>query len=88
MDCTVLTWIYGIVSNDLQQSFMLRQLSTRDAWRNLEDEFLGQHESCTLLLETQFRNFHQGSLNITDYCRHLESMATSLTEFGNPISDL
>jgi hypothetical protein len=67
---------------------MLWQLSARGAWRYLEDKFLGQHESCTLLLETQFRNFHQGSLNITDYCCHLESMATSLAEFGNPISDL
>lgn len=87
MDCTVLTWIYGTVSNDLQQSLMLRQSSTRGAWCHLEDEFLGQRESRALLLETQFRNFRQGSLNITDYCRRLESMATSLAEFGDPIGD-
>jgi hypothetical protein len=87
MDCTVLTWIYGTVSNDLQQSLMLRQLSAHGAWCYLEDEFLGQRESRTLLLKTQFHNFHQGSLKITDCCRRLESMATSLAEFGDPIID-
>jgi hypothetical protein len=86
-NCVVLTWIYGTISNDLQQSLMLRQFSARGAWCYLEDEFLGQKESRALLPETQFRNFCQGSLNITDYCRCLESMATSLTEFGDPIGD-
>jgi hypothetical protein len=82
-----LTWIYDTISNDLQQSMMLRQFSARGAWCYLKDEFLSQKESCALLLETQFRNFCQGSLDITDNCRRLESMATSLTEFGDPIGD-
>jgi hypothetical protein len=86
-DCVILTWIYGTISNDLQQSLMLRQFSARGAWCYFEDEFLSQKESRALLLETQFRNFHQGSLNITDYCRHLESMANSLAEFDDPIGD-
>jgi hypothetical protein len=82
-----LTWLYDTISNDLQQSMMLRQFSARGAWCYLKDEFLSQKESCALLLETQFRNFCQGSLDITDNCRRLESMATSLTEFGDPIGD-
>ena len=41
MDCTVLTWIYGTVSNDLQQSLMIREPDARAAWLYLEDEFLG-----------------------------------------------
>ena len=52
-----------------------------------EDEFLSQRESRALLLETQFHNFRQDALSITDYCRRLESMATSLTEFSYPIGD-
>jgi hypothetical protein len=86
-DCCVLTWIYGTVSGDLQQSLMIRQGPARNAWCYLEDEFLGQKESRALLLETQFRNFRQESLSITDYCRRLESMAASLAEFGDPIGD-
>ncbi|XP_012699143.1 uncharacterized protein LOC105913792 [Setaria italica] len=86
-DCVVLTWIHGTVSGDLQQSLMMRQRPAREAWCYLEDEFLGQRESRALLLETQFRNFRQDSLTITDYCRRLESMAASLAEFGDPIGD-
>ncbi|XP_066344597.1 uncharacterized protein [Miscanthus floridulus] len=86
-NCCVLTWIYGTVSGDLQQSLMMRQGTARHAWCYLEDEFLSQKESRALLLETRFRNFRQDSLSITDYCRRLESMATSLAEFGDPIGD-
>ena len=86
-DCVVLTWIYGTVSNDLQQSLMMRQRPARGAWCYLEDEFLGQRESRALLLETKFRNFRQDALSITDYYCRLESMATSLTEFSDPIGD-
>ncbi|XP_066396038.1 uncharacterized protein [Miscanthus floridulus] len=87
MDRTVLTWIYDNVSSDLLQSLMLHQFSARGAWRFLEGEFLGHSESRALLLETQFCNLRQGSMSITDYCRRLESMATSLGEFGDPIGD-
>ncbi|XP_040382424.1 programmed cell death 6-interacting protein-like [Oryza brachyantha] len=86
-DCCVLTWIYGTVSSDLQQSLMMRQGSARNAWCYLEDEFLGQKESRALLLETQFRTFRQEALSITNYCRRLESMAASLADFGDPIGD-
>jgi hypothetical protein len=65
----------------------MRQRPTREAWCYLEDKFLGLKESRALLLEMKFHNFRQDLLTITDYCRHLESMASSLAEFGDPISD-
>ena len=40
MDCTVLTWIYGTINADLQQSTMLKNPNARIAWLHLEDEFL------------------------------------------------
>jgi hypothetical protein len=86
-DCVVLTWIYDTVSGDLQQSLLIRQRPAREAWCYLEDEFLGQKESRTLLLETQFRNLRQDSMLITEFCRRLETMAASLAEFGDPIGD-
>lgn len=87
VDCVVLSWIFGTVSSDLQQSLMIRQRRAREAWCYLEDEFLGQKESRALLLETQFRNLRQDSMPVTDYCRKLETMAASLAEFGDPIGD-
>ena len=87
VDCVVLSWIFGTVSSDLQQSLMIRQRRAREAWCYLEDEFLGQKESRALLLETQFRNLRQDSMTVTDYCRKLETMAASLAEFGDPIGD-
>jgi hypothetical protein len=55
MNCTVLTWIHGTINPDLQQSTMLKGPNTRIAWVHLEDEFLGQRESRTLLLSAEFR---------------------------------
>ncbi|XP_066311601.1 uncharacterized protein [Miscanthus floridulus] len=79
--------LHTTVSNDLQQSLMTRDPNARAAWLYLEDEFLGQRESCALLLEAEFRSFKQGALSITDYCRRLETMVASLAEFGDLIID-
>jgi hypothetical protein len=87
MDCTVLSWIYVTINADLQQQVMLQEPSARVAWKALDDEFLGQRESRALLLSAEFRNFKQGALNITDYCRRLETMASALAEFGDPVGD-
>jgi hypothetical protein len=87
MDCTVLSWIYVTINADLQQQVMLKEPSARVAWLTLDDEFLGQRESRTLLLSAEFCNFKQGALNITDYCRRLETMASALAEFGDPVGD-
>lgn len=87
MNCTVLTWIYGTINNQLQQSVMLRNPNARVAWTFLENEFLGQTESRALLLSAEFHTAKQGSLSITDFCRRLETMAATLGEFGDPISD-
>jgi hypothetical protein len=87
MDCTVLSWIYVTINADLQQQVMLKEPSARVAWLALDDEFLGQRESRVLLLSAEFRNFKQGALNITDYCRRLETMASALAEFGDPVGD-
>jgi hypothetical protein len=87
MDCTVLTWIYGTINADLQQSTMLKNPSARIAWLHLEDDFLGQRESLALLLSTEFRTVKQGSLSITDFCRKLEIMAANLKDFGDPVGD-
>ncbi|XP_066323677.1 uncharacterized protein [Miscanthus floridulus] len=66
---------------------MLRRPNTRGAWTYLEHEFLSQRESHALLLFAAFRTAMQGASMITDFCRRLETMAATLTEFGDPIGD-
>ncbi|XP_066361517.1 uncharacterized protein [Miscanthus floridulus] len=86
MNCTVLTWIYGTINADLQQSTMLKNPNAHVAWLHLEDEFLGQRESRSLLLSVEFRTAKQGSSSITDFYRHHETTAT-LRDFGDPVGD-
>ena len=87
MDYTVLTWIYGTIHGDLRQSTMLRNPNARTAWTFLENEFLGQRESRALLLSAEFRTTKQGASSIHEFCRRLETMAATLSDFGDPIGD-
>ncbi|XP_066391955.1 uncharacterized protein [Miscanthus floridulus] len=87
MNCTMLTWIYCTIHADLQLSTMNRKPNARGAWTYLENEFLGQRESRALLLSAEFRMAKQGSASITDFCRRLETMAATLSDFDDPIGD-
>jgi hypothetical protein len=40
-----------------------------------------------LLLSAEFHTAKQGSTSITDFCRHLEMMAATLADYGDPIGD-
>ena len=66
---------------------MNRKPNARGAWIYLENKFLGQRESRALLLSAEFRMAKQGPTSITDFCRRLETMAATLSDFGDPIGD-
>ncbi|XP_066341383.1 uncharacterized protein [Miscanthus floridulus] len=66
---------------------MNRKPNARGAWTYLENEFLDQRESRALLLSAEFRTVKQGSASITDFCRCLETMAATLSDFYDPIGD-
>jgi hypothetical protein len=87
MDCTVLTWIYGTINPDLQQSTMLKDPNARIAWLHLEDEFLVQRKSRVELLSAEFCTVKQGASSFMDFCRRLKTMAASLHDFGDPVDD-
>jgi hypothetical protein len=48
---------------------------------------LGNRETRAIQLETKFRNFVQGDLSITEYCRRLKKMADDLTALGEVVTD-
>lgn len=60
---------------------------TLSIWRDLAHQFLGNQERRAINLTAEFRNFTQGDLNITDYCRRLKAMADMLGDLGEPVND-
>jgi hypothetical protein len=87
MDCVVRSWLHGTISTDFAETVMGRGGSARAAWLAIEVQFLGNRETRTLHLDTQFRHFCQGDLSITDYCRKFKSMADALVDLGEPVTD-
>jgi hypothetical protein len=43
---------------------------------------LGNSEQRALMLEAEFRTFHQGDLSITDYCHKMKAMVDTLCRQG------
>ncbi|XP_021310400.1 uncharacterized protein LOC110433093 [Sorghum bicolor] len=87
MDCVVKSWIIAMLTDDLGEIISARGSTTRHAWLAVESQFLGNREARSIQLETRFRNFVQGDLSITEYCRKLKKMADDLTALGEVISD-
>lgn len=92
MDCVVVSWIFGTISANLLELVMTpsdtdRQATSREIWLALEDMFVGNKEARALILDTEFRTFVQGDLNISDYCRKLKTMADQLGSLGEPVLD-
>ncbi|CAO2169467.1 unnamed protein product [Urochloa humidicola] len=87
MDCVVKSWIYNTISNDLADTAMERDTTARDAWLAHKTQFLGNKETRVLYLDTEFRQFAQGDLSITDYCRNFKQMAKKLRDLGETVTD-
>jgi hypothetical protein len=79
--------MYASITPDLLSDVMVPGASTQRVWLTIEDQFLGNKETHALILDTEFCNFMQGDLPVTDYCRKLNSMADSLVDLGKPVLD-
>jgi uncharacterized membrane protein YgcG len=87
MDCVVKSWILDSLTDDLAEIVSSQGATARDAWLAVESQFLGNRETQAIQLETKFRNFVQGDLSITEYCRRLKKMADDLTALGEVVTD-
>eukprot|EP00267_Zea_mays_P038066 XP_008676190.1 uncharacterized protein LOC103652365 [Zea mays] len=87
MDLHVLSWLYGSVTGDLYEIVTTRTPSARGAWIALEQQFTGNRETRVLLVDTEFRTLQQGALSVSDYCRRMKTLADSLTELGETVTD-
>ena len=87
MDCVVMSWILGSLTDDLAEIVSSQGGTARDTWLAVESQFLGNQEMHAIQLETRFCNFVQGDLSIAEYCRRLKKMADDLGSLGEVISD-
>ena len=86
MDCVVKSWILCTISDDLAATISARNSTARDTWRAVESQFFSR-ETRALLLDANLRNFVQGDLSITDYCKELKRMADTLGDLGEVVTD-
>jgi hypothetical protein len=69
MDCVVKSWIVTTLTDDLGEIIHAQGSTARHTWLAIESQFLGNREARSIQLETRFRNFVQGDLSVTEYCR-------------------
>ena len=79
--------LFGTITDHLAASISARDSTARVAWLAVESQFLNNKETRALLLEAKFRNFVQGDLSISEYCRRLKKMADDLGVLGEVITD-
>nr|XP_020178729.1 uncharacterized protein LOC109764297 [Aegilops tauschii subsp. strangulata] len=86
-DYTVLSWIYGSISIDLFGIVMRPGSTARTIWDAIENLFHDNKKHRAIQLEAEFRNTPQGDMTVGDYCTKLKSLADSLVDVGQTISD-
>jgi hypothetical protein len=84
MDNVVLNWINNFISTDLHQVVRERDCTARHLWLAIENQFLRNREQRTLHLDAACRNFVQGDLSVSKYCRKFKTMADGLADLGFP----
>jgi hypothetical protein len=87
MDSVILNWISNSISTDLHQVVWERGCTTRHLWLVIENQFLGNREQRALHLDAAFRNFVQGDLSVSEYCRKFKTMANGLADLGSPVEN-
>ncbi|KAJ9557580.1 hypothetical protein OSB04_012194 [Centaurea solstitialis] len=89
IDAIVKQWIYGTISEVLVQTIILTGgASARQLWTRLEIVFQDKRRTRLLYLQKEFPNARlRGYEKVSDYCRHVKSIADGLADLGKPISE-
>jgi hypothetical protein len=87
MDSVVLNWISNSITPELHQVVPECGATAHHLWLVIKSQFLGNREQRTLHLDAAFRNFVQGDLTVSEYCRKFKNMADALADLGSPVVD-
>jgi uncharacterized membrane protein YgcG len=82
MGSIVLNWISNSISSELHQVVRERGCTAHHLWLAIDNR-----EQCTLHLDAAFRNFVQGNLSMSKYCRKFKAMANGLADLDSPVED-
>jgi len=56
MDCVIISWIFNTISTDLPDVIHEHDdISAREAWLGVEQQYLNNRKSCAMLLDAEFR---------------------------------
>jgi hypothetical protein len=64
MDCIVRSWLYGTIVTDHIEIATTAAPTACSLWCGLEDQFISHKETCTMILDAEFRTLVQGNLSV------------------------
>jgi hypothetical protein len=86
-DSTVMSWIFGTISLDLQDIVRTPNSNACNAWLALESQFLGNAQTRALQLDAKLRTLEQGDLSVAEFCRKMKRTADALRDLGYPVPE-
>lgn len=78
LDSIVKSWLYGTITPSLLQNIFQKNLTARQAWRNLHTLFRVNKTAKAIQLDNELRTISLGNMSITDYCTKIKTMADLL----------
>ncbi|KAL6597818.1 hypothetical protein ACP70R_046623 [Stipagrostis hirtigluma subsp. patula] len=69
------------------KTLFLNTLSKYELTDHVLEDVPAEENITPHVLDARFRNFAQGDLSITDYCRRMKTMADELGDLGEPVLD-
>ncbi|XP_037466340.1 uncharacterized protein LOC119338146 [Triticum dicoccoides] len=86
-DLTIVLWMYGVISEELQEVVVSPTSTAYDVWTQLHLLFRDNQPGRAIILGAEFRNTVQGDLSIAEYSRRLKGLADALGDVGERVSD-
>lgn len=86
-DHSVVNWLYTTVNKGVFDIVYKPNSSAYTIWNAIEGLFRDNELQRAVYLEAELRTLQQGDMSITDYCTRLKTLADSLRDLDQPISE-
>ncbi|KAL2892766.1 Retrovirus-related Pol polyprotein from transposon TNT 1-94, partial [Bienertia sinuspersici] len=88
LDALVKQWIYATISKDLGATILQPGATALQLWNRLKEIFQDHKETRAIYLEEQLASTKLAQFaNVSDYCKHLKSLADQLANVDSPLTD-
>ncbi|XP_062192409.1 uncharacterized protein LOC133895901 [Phragmites australis] len=87
MDYTILSWIYGFISQEILGIVMAPGGTTASMWQSIENLFRDNKTTRAMHLQAEFSNLVQGDLSATEFCHKLKTLSDALRDVDQPVID-